>query len=57
MSRKPDLTKRVVALMDAIDKHAPTVLPKTEEQMMSLIQSLVRPIVRRVQAREVRHEG
>ena len=57
MSRKPDLTKRVVALMDAIDKHAPTELPKTEAQMMSLIQSLVRPIVRRVQAREVRHEG
>ena len=48
MSRLPSLELRTVALMEAIDRHAPSEMPKTEEQVMSLIRSLVRPIVRKV---------
>ncbi len=46
--RLPDIGKRVAWLMEAIDKNVKTDLPKTEDQYMALVASLVRPIVRRV---------
>ena len=47
----PSIEKRVDWLMEAIDKNLPTELPKTEEDYMALIQSVVRPVVKlRVEA-------
>ena len=43
----PSIEKRVVWLLDAINKNAKTDLPKTEDQYMALVQSVVRPIVRK----------
>lgn len=43
----PSIEKRVGWLLEAIDKHVKTELPKTEEQYMALLQSTVRPFVRR----------
>lgn len=45
--RLPSIEKRVVRLMEAIDKHAKTDLPKREDEYMRLIQSTIRPIVRK----------
>ena len=43
----PSIEKRAGWLLEAIDKHVKTELPKTEEQYMALLQSTVRPFVRR----------
>ena len=45
--RLPSIEKRTVWLMEAIDKNAKTDLQKTEDQYMAIMQSLVRPIVRK----------
>ena len=41
----PSIEKRVQWLMDAIDKNVKTDLPKTEDEYMKLISSVVRPYV------------
>ena len=45
--RLPSLEKRTLRLIDAIDKHAKAETPLTEDQYMALIQSMIRPIVKK----------
>ena len=45
--RLPSIEKRTEWLMEAIDKHTKTDLRKTEDQYMKLVQSLIRPVVKR----------
>lgn len=53
----PSIEKRVKKLMEAIDKHAKTDLPKTEDQYMRLVQSLIRPQVRRWSEKDYEQES
>lgn len=51
----PSIELRVRWLMDAITKNCKTDVPLSEDEYMKLVQSVVRPFVRKI-AREVRSE-
>jgi len=51
----PSIELRVRWLMDAITKNRKTEVPLTEDEYMKLVQSVVRPFVRKI-AREARKD-